>query len=103
MAMTTIIVLFNLKEPASRTDYERWAREVDLPAAGGLPSVDRFEVLRSAGLFGGGTPPYQYIEIVRVNDMDQFGKDVATEVMQKVAGQFQAFADKPLFILTEAL
>ena len=66
-------------------------------------AVRRFEVFKATGLFGGGTPPYQYIEIVRVNNMDQFGKDVSTEQMQKVAGQFQAFADKPLFILTSAL
>lgn len=103
MATTTIIVLFNLKNAAQRADYERWAREVDLPTAGSLPSVKGFEVLKSTGLFGGGTPPYQYIEVVRVGDMGQFGKDVATEAMQKVAAQFQAFADKPLFILTEAL
>jgi REDY-like protein HapK len=100
---TTIIVLFNLKDAGSQAAYERWAREVDLPTAGGLPSVDQFEVLKATGLFGGGTPPYQYIEIVRVNNMDQFGKDVSTEQMQKVAGQFQAFADQPLFILTAAL
>lgn len=100
---TTIIVLFNLKDASAQGAYERWAREVDLPTAGGLPSVDRFEVLKATGLFGGGKPPYQYIEIVRVNDMDQFGKDVSTDVMQKVAGQFQAFADQPLFILTTAL
>ncbi len=103
MAVTTIIVLFNLKDASQRAAYERWARDVDLPTAGGLPSVKGFEVLKTTGLFGGGTPPYEYIEIVRVGDMQRFGADVATEAMQKVAAQFQAFADKPLFILTEAL
>jgi hypothetical protein len=101
--MTTLIVLFNLKTPAAAADYERWAREVDLPTAGSLPSVERFEVLRAAGLFGGGASPYGYVEIIRVKDMAQFGNDVASAAMQKVAAQFQAFADKPLFLVTDPI
>ena len=101
--MTTVIVLFNLKSAAARADYERWAREVDLPTAGALPSVEKFEVLKATGLLTGGASPYEYIEILRIKDMNQLGKDVGTEAMQKVSAQFQAFADKPLFILSEAL
>jgi hypothetical protein len=101
--MTTLIVLFNLKTPAAAADYERWAREVDLTTAGSLPSVERFEVLRAAGLFGGGASPYRYVEIIRVKDMAQFGNDVASAAMQKVAAQFHAFADKPLFLVTDPI
>ena len=101
--MTTLIVLFNLKHPAANTEYERWAREVDLPTAGSLPSVERFEVLKAQGVFGGGTSPYQYVEILRVKDMAQFGADVVSATMQKVAAQFQTFADMPIFMVTEPL
>ena len=101
--MTTVIVLFNLKDPSRRADYERWAREVDLPTAGGLPSVDKFEVLKASGLLTGGPSPYEYVEVLRINDMAQLGADVGTPAMQAVSAQFQAFADKPLFIVTSAL
>lgn len=101
--MTTLVVLFNLKNPAATAEYERWAREVDLPTAGALPSVERFEVLKAKGLFGGGASPYQYFEILRVKDMAQFGADVASTAMQEVAAQFQSFADAPLFIIAESL
>jgi hypothetical protein len=101
--MTTLIVLFNLKDASRRADYERWAREVDLPTAGSLPSVDQFEVLKASGLLTGGPSPYEYVEILRINDMAQLGKDVGTEAMQKVAAQFQAFAANPMFIITQAL
>lgn len=101
--MTTLIVLFNLKDTSQLAAYERWAREVDLPTAGGLPSVDQFEVLKATGLLTGGPSPYQYVEILRINDMAQLGKDVGSDAMQKVSAAFQAFADSPLFILTEAL
>lgn len=102
--MTTIIVLFNLKADVSVADYEDWAQTTDLPTAGNLPSVDQFDVLKSQGLLMNDEPsPYQYIEVLKINDMDQFGKDVSTDTMRKVAGEFQAFADTPLFILTENL
>ena len=101
--MTTLIVLFNLKDASQRDDYERWARTVDLPTAGALPSVDRFEVLKASGLLSGGPSPYAYVEVLRINNMAQLGADVGTPTMQAVSAQFQAFADSPLFILTEAL
>jgi hypothetical protein len=101
--MTTLIVLFNLKDAGSRAAYERWARDVDLPTAGALPSVDKFEVLKASGLLTGGPSPYEYVEILRINSMDQLGKDIGTEAMQKVSAQFQAFADNPLFIMTQSL
>ena len=101
--MTTLIVLFNLKDAAQQAAYERWAREVDLPTAGGLPSVYAFEVLKASGLLTGGPSPYQYVENLRINDMARLGKDVASAAMQKVSAAFQGFADRPLFTLTEAL
>ena len=33
--------------------------------------------------------------------MDVFGKETSTDTMAAVAGQFQALADNPLFILTK--
>ncbi|NCT81976.1 MAG: REDY-like protein HapK [Comamonadaceae bacterium] len=101
--MTTLIVLFNLKNPQQREAYEQWAREVDLPTAGALPSIEKFEVLRASGVLGGGESPYQYVEILRVRDMQQLGADIATPTMQEVSKRFQAFADAPLFIVTESL
>ncbi|MCC5866575.1 MAG: hypothetical protein JJU31_15745 [Wenzhouxiangella sp.] len=102
--MTTIVVLFNLKPGTDVAAYEQWARARDLPTVNGLDSVDRFEVLRSAGLLmSDAAPPYAYVELIRVNDMEKFGADVSSETVQKVAAEFGEFADNPLFILTEAL
>ncbi len=101
---TRIVALFNLKPGVSVSDYENWAKNTDLPTVNGLKSVDRFEVFRSTGLLGSDAkPPYQYIEIIDVNDMGVFGGEVSTETMQKVAGEFQAMADDLAFILTDKL
>jgi hypothetical protein len=101
--MAKIIVLFNLKAGVSVADYEKFARETDLPIVNALPSVDKFEVLKASGLLGGGESPYRYLEILEVNDMAQLGTDVSSETMQQVAATFRSMADNPLFIVTEAL
>ncbi len=100
--MTTIIVLFNLKDGTDRAVYENWARETDLKTVRGLSSIAGFEVFRANGLLGSDDPsPYEYVEIISVGDMAKFGEEVGTDVMQKVAGEFQGFADNPMFILTD--
>jgi len=100
--MATLIVLFNLKEGASASEYEAWAKSKDVPTVKGLSSVDDFRVFRSSGLLGSDDPaPYEYIEIIEVNDMNNFGIDVSSERMQAIAAEFGAFADNPIFILSE--
>lgn len=102
--MTKLIVVFKLKSGADRATYENWAKTTDLPVVRKLPSVDGFEVHRVTGLFGTDDPaPYDYVEIIDINAMEQFGADVSTETMAKVAGEFQAFADSPRFMLTTNL
>ena len=101
--MAKIVVLFNLKDGVSVADYEKFARETDLPSVNALASVDKFEVLKATGLLGGGESPYRYLEILDVNDLSQLGADVSTETMQQVAATFRSMADNPLFIVTEAL
>lgn len=102
--MTTIIVLFNLKSGVSADAYELWARETDMPGARALASVSLFEVLKSIAVLGSAAaPPYQYIERIVVNDLGQLGADIGSSAMQKIAAEFQAFADNPVFIVTENL
>ena len=101
--MAKVVVLFNLKPGVAVADYEKFARETDLPIVNQLPSVNRFEVLRATGLMSGGAAPYQYIEILDIKDLAQLGQDVATERMRAVAATFRGFADNPLFIVTQDL
>ena len=102
--MSKLVVLFNLASGADRAKYEEWARTTDLPTVRNLPSVDSFEVQTVAGLFGSDAPaPYEYVEIIDINSLDQFGADVSTDTMRAVAGEFQGFADNPIFMLTNNL
>ncbi|MEM9705275.1 MAG: REDY-like protein HapK [Pseudomonadota bacterium] len=97
-----IVALFNLKPGVSVADYENWAKTVDIPTVNGLGSITAFEVFRSTGLLGSDEkPPYAYVEVIDVADMDAFGADVGSETMQKVAGEFQTMVDDLAFITTE--
>ncbi len=101
---TRIVALFNLKPGVSAADYEAWARRVDLPTVNSLGSIEKFEVFKSAGLLGSdAAPPYAYVEIIDVADMDAFGKDVSSPTMQQVAASFQEMAADLVFILTDKL
>jgi hypothetical protein len=89
-----LIALFNLKPGVSPESYEAWAKTVDLPVVNGLPSIDSFTVWRTTGQLGSGQPaPYQYIEIIDVADMDQFGTDTSTSTMQSIAAAFGEMVD----------
>ncbi|MFC3581179.1 REDY-like protein HapK [Sphingomonas hylomeconis] len=99
-----IVVLFNLKPGVHAAAYEAWAREADIPGANALPSVERFSVHRTTGLFGSDAPaPYDYIEVIDITALDPFVAEVSTEAFQKVAAAFADYADNPQFLLTEDL
>jgi hypothetical protein len=99
-----IIVLFNLKPGVDAAAYEAWARATDIPGVRGLKSVDDFQVYRATGLFGSDAPPpYAYFEMIDINGTDAFVADVTSDAVQKVAAEFQQFADNPLFVTTETL
>ena len=102
--MAALVVLFNLKDEAARAAYEKWAQTTDVPTVKGLASVDDFKVYRLDTLMGTETPaPYQYCEVIDVNNMGKLGEEVATQTMQRVAAEFQEFADNPTFIVSEQI
>ncbi len=104
VGVTRIVVLFNLKAGVDPEVYEAWAKSTDIPVVNGLDSIGAFSVHQTTGVLGSDAkPPYAYVEIIDVVDMEKFGADVATDTMQKIAAEFQAFADNPTFIMTRTL
>lgn len=99
---TRIVALFNLKPGVSAEAYESWARQTDVPTVRALPSIADFAVMRATGVLGadGTPPPYAYMEIIDVADMDAFAHDIATDRMKQVAAEFQSMTDVT-FITTE--
>ena len=99
-----IIALFNLKEGARRSDYESWARGRDMPTVSGLPSVDKFQVLRTRNvLFSENKPQFDYIEILDVSSQSAFLKDCCGDAVAALTREMSAFTDGATFITTEEL
>lgn len=102
--MSALIVLFNLKDASSKAAYEEWAKTTDVPTASSMSCVDDFKVFRLGNVMGTENPsPYQYCEVLQINDMNKLGEEAGSEAMQKVAAQFQSFADNPMFIMSEQI
>ncbi len=92
--MPTMIVLVNLKEGVSPEDYERWVVESYAPTASGLPSVGDWRNHRIGGLLGSdAAPPYQYVVTLEVRDLEQLGRDMAGEEMQRLISELHGFAE----------
>jgi hypothetical protein len=90
----TMIVLVNLKDGVDPEDYERWILDSYAPAVRDLPSVEDWRDYRVNSLLGSdASPPYQYVVTLDVKDMDQFGRDMAGEEMQKLFSELHDLAD----------
>ncbi|WP_298503820.1 hypothetical protein [uncultured Maribacter sp.] len=102
--MAALVVLFNLKNDASMEAYEKWAQTTDVPTASNMSSVDSFKVFKLGTIMGtNNASPFQYCEVLEINDMTKLGEEVTSETMQKVAVEFQKFADSPMFIISEQI
>lgn len=103
--MPALIALFNLQEGVDPTEYETWARDIDIPTVERLPSVDSMAVYRIDGVMGSEEPsPYGYCEVIALNDMEQFAVDVETDEIQAGATKFQGeYAADLSFLVAEKL
>lgn len=102
--MAALVVLFNLKDEASKEAYEQWAKTTDVPTASSMESVDSFKVFKLGNIMGTeNASPYQYCEVLEINDMAKLGEEVGSDAMKKVAAEFQSFADNPMFIISDQI
>tara|TARA_B100000508_G_scaffold25878_2_gene18849 strand:- start:2898 stop:3227 length:330 start_codon:yes stop_codon:yes gene_type:complete len=97
----TIIVFFNLKDGVKESEYQQWAKEIDLPTVNKLNSVGSFEVFKGMGLFGEQkASPWDFFEVIKIHCEDAFLADIQTDVMSKVIEQFQLFTEDAIFVST---
>ena len=102
--MPALVILFNLKDGVSEADYEAWAKSADLPIVRGHKGVDGFDLYRANTLFRtDNAAPYRYIEVIDINDLDQFNEDVALEVQKPISQKFGEIADRPVVMLCDKI
>ena len=92
--MPTMIVLVNLKDGVDPEEYERWILDSYAPAVRGLASVEDWRDYRVSGLLRSeAAPPYEYVVTLDVRDLDQLGRDMAGEGMQRLFTELHELAD----------
>jgi hypothetical protein len=90
----SMIVLVDLKEGVDPEDYERWVLESYAPAVRELPSVEDWRDYKATGLLGSdAAPPYRYVVTLDIRDLDQLGRDVASEGMQALLSELHDLAE----------
>jgi hypothetical protein len=89
-----MFVLVNLKEGVSPEDYERWILESYAPVVTDLPSVEDWRDYRASGLLGSDAdPPYRYVVTLEVSDLEQLGRDMHGEEMQRLFSELHGLAE----------
>lgn len=97
-----LIVLNKLKPGADREAYEKWAAEVDKPGVtGAFSSVTDWQLHRATTNLGGGELPFDYVEIVSVNDVEQLGRDVQSDTAADLSRELGQFCESPTFVLVD--
>ncbi len=97
--MATMIVLVNLKEGVSPEDYEGWILDSYAPAVRSLPSVEDWRDYRVSGLLGSdAAPPYRYVVTLEVSDLEQLGRDMQGEEIQKLFSELHERAEVTQFM-----
>ncbi len=92
--MPAMIVLINLKDGVSPEDYERWVLESYAPAVKSLPSVEDWRDYRASGLLGSdAAPPYRYVVTLEVRDLEELGRDMEGEEMQRLLSELHEVAE----------
>lgn len=92
--MPTMMVLVNLKEGVAPEEYERWLQERYVPAILDLASVDEWRGYRVGGLPEQDRGrPYEYVVSVGINDLEQLGRDMESEQVQRLLGELGRYAD----------
>jgi hypothetical protein len=90
----TMIVLVNLKDGVTPEVYESWLQERYVPAILDLASVDEWHGYRVGGFpESSGGSPYQYVVSVGINDLEQLGRDMESEQVQRLLVELGHYAD----------
>jgi hypothetical protein len=98
--------LNKLREGVEPADYERFVREVDYPFARALPTIRSYVVTRLDGMLDGdGKPPYDYLEVVEITDLDEYRASLnpSKPEIKEFFDQWSSFVGESLMVQGEVI
>ncbi|HMK09930.1 MAG TPA: hypothetical protein VK449_12950 [Anaerolineales bacterium] len=93
--MTSVFWFSRLKPGVDPQAYERWVRETDYRLARGLACLEHYRVHKLMGpMEGEGRPPYDYIEVLQVRDLDEYRDALRHDpALQQIVGEIGQFIE----------
>ena len=80
--MAKEIILYNLAEGVTEEAYREYVEKEKGPFLDGLPSADRFELVKITGSATGASP-YRYVGILHIKNLAEFQRrDAPSEAFQ---------------------
>jgi hypothetical protein len=109
--MPTVIVVYNAKNAKNADDYEKYLKRKKVNLLRSKPYIDSYDGYRidkvlAPSIVGAknppSEPPYQFVAICKVNDMEAFAKDHQSPEMQVFEKEYSAYLDPngPLNVFT---
>jgi uncharacterized protein with ACT and thioredoxin-like domain len=88
--MTTIVLVYKIKEGVDIEDYKKWSIEKDQPLVNSYDIIKEFDV--EAVVNSDGT--WDCFEIVKVDDIKAFEELMETDIFKKEWQKFLEFAEE---------
>jgi hypothetical protein len=109
--MPTVIVVYNAKDAKNADEYEHYLKSKKVNLLRSKPYIDSYEGYRidrvlAPSIVGAknppSEPPYQFVAICKVNDMEAFAKDHQSPDMQVFEEEYSTYLspDGPLNVFT---
>jgi hypothetical protein len=109
--MPTVFSVYNAKDLKHADDYEQYLKRTKITLLRSKPYIDSFDIYRvdkvlAPSMVGAknppSEPPYQFVAICEVNNMEEFAKDHQAPAMQAFAQEYSVYLDPngPLNVFT---
>jgi hypothetical protein len=99
-----VFFLNRLREGVDRGDYEDWIRRADYPVARRQPSIESYVVTRLDGTLGNeAEPPYQYLEVLEVTDINDYRTGLDSEDMKNLLAEWQTYVAESVAVFGEVI
>jgi len=99
-----VFFLNTLKDGVEPAQYESWIRRVDYPVARAQPSIKSYVVTRLAGLLTGeGEPPYQYLEVIEITDLEAYREGLHTAEMEQLLQEWSTYVGESVAVHGEVI